>query len=111
MDFSSNLDFLAPNDIRVRGSRIGIETVLHEYLHGQTPESIVRKYPTLTLSQVHATIWYYLENKNIADAYLAAWDREGKVARERQDRSPSAAIARLRAVKHRGSPNELNGNE
>jgi hypothetical protein len=33
MELESYLDFLAPDDIRVKGTRIGIETILYEYIH------------------------------------------------------------------------------
>ena len=103
MDFSNHLDFLAPNDIRVHGTRIGIETILHEYLHGQDSMDIVHKYPSLTPAQVHATIAYYFENQESTDAYLSERFEEERLAREEQDRNPSPEVARLRALKHRGT--------
>lgn len=32
MNLNNYFDFLAPDDIRIKGHRIGIETVLYEYL-------------------------------------------------------------------------------
>jgi len=64
MDLETYFDFLAPDDIRVQGSRIGIESILYEYIHRrQTPEAIAVRFPTLTLEQVYATILYYLRNQ------------------------------------------------
>jgi len=52
--------FLAPDDIRIKNHRLGIESVLYEYLHNaQTPEEIVVRFPTLRLDEVYATILYY----------------------------------------------------
>jgi uncharacterized protein (DUF433 family) len=43
-------NFLAPNDIRIKGSRIGIETILYEYIYrARTPEVIVKIYTSLTI--------------------------------------------------------------
>ena len=43
-------DFLAPNDIRLKGHRIGIETILFDYLElGLFAEDIAVRYPTLSL--------------------------------------------------------------
>lgn len=54
-------DFLAPNNIRLKGTRIGIETVLYDLIHrGRTPDEIVASYPSLTLEQVYATMTYIL---------------------------------------------------
>ena len=37
-------DFLSPDDIRIKGTRIGIETVLDDYLGGSSPEEIAARY-------------------------------------------------------------------
>ena len=53
MKIEDYFDFLAENDIRIKGTRIGIETVLYEYIHRcQTPEEIVETYTGLTNEQV-----------------------------------------------------------
>ncbi len=50
-------DFLSADDIRVKGTRIGIETILYDYIHrARTPEEIAQTYPSLSLEQVYATI-------------------------------------------------------
>jgi hypothetical protein len=60
MQLEQHFDFLAPYDIRLKGHRIGIESVLYEYLfREQTPEQILRRFPALTLEQIYATILYY----------------------------------------------------
>lgn len=89
--------FLAPNDIRVKGTRVGIETILYDYIYrSRSPESIVAEYPSLTLEQVHATIAYYLHNKEEITAYLSNWLENAERHREEQNRNPSPAIKRLR---------------
>ena len=56
MRLADYFDFLALDDIRIRGHRIGIETILYEYIHrARTPEEIQRSYPTLTLEEIYAT--------------------------------------------------------
>lgn len=65
--------FLGPDAIRVRGTRIGIETILDDYLAGASPEEIAARYRTLTLEQIYATITYYLHNRVEIDAYLQRW--------------------------------------
>ncbi len=64
MQLEDYFDFLTPEDIRIRGHRIGIETVLYEYIHRrQTPEHIAAEFPTLSLEEVYATILYYLHKQ------------------------------------------------
>ncbi len=93
-------DFLAPNDIRIKGHRVGIESVLYEYLHrGRTPEEIVRRFPSLSLEQIYATILYYLANHSQVTTYLTDWLEWGERMREEQARNPFPAILKLRQAK------------
>ena len=64
MQLEQYFDFLAPDDIRIKGHRIGIESVLYEYLfREQTPRTDFRRFPSLTLERVYATILYYLSDR------------------------------------------------
>jgi uncharacterized protein (DUF433 family) len=92
-------DFLAPNDIRIKGHRIGIETILYDYLFRErTPEQIVQRFPSLTLEQVHATILYYLHNREKVSAYIQEWLEWSERVRAEQDRNPPPVVVRLRAL-------------
>ena len=54
MQLEEYFSFLAPDDIRIRGTRVGIETVLYDTIYrSRLPEEIVAQYPSLTLEQVH----------------------------------------------------------
>jgi len=45
MQLETYFDFLSPNDIRIVGTRIGIETVQYDYIYGsQSPEAIAAIY-------------------------------------------------------------------
>lgn len=99
MQLEDYFDFLAPNDIRLKGHRIGIETILLDYLEiGLFPEDIVLRYPTLTLEEVYATITYYYRNRERIDAYLKEYaDYTERMFRE-QELHPSPAVQRLREL-------------
>lgn len=73
MQLEDYFNFLAPNDIQIKGTRVGIEAVLYDYTPQSNPEEIVAEYPSLTLEQVHATITFYLHNKGRVTAYLVNW--------------------------------------
>ncbi|MGH2351794.1 MAG: DUF433 domain-containing protein [Chloroflexota bacterium] len=99
MQLEDYFDFLAPDDIRLKGTRVGIETVLYDFIHrSRLPEEIAASYPSLTLEQVYATITYYLHNKDAVTRYLADWIEHGRRMREEQNRNPSPAILRLRRI-------------
>lgn len=75
MDLRDYFDFVAPDDIRLRGARVGIETVLYPYVeHGRSAEQIQRSYPALTLEHVCATVLYYLHNRKAVQRYLTGYD-------------------------------------
>ena len=100
MNLEEYFDFLRPDDIRLKGTRIGIESILYEYLHrGRTAEEITARFHTVTLEQVYATILYYLQNKEAVSRYVADWLEWGRAMREEQERNPSPAIIRLRELK------------
>jgi uncharacterized protein (DUF433 family) len=89
-------DFLSPDDIRIKGTRVGIETVLDDYLRGASPEEIVTRYRTLTLEQVYATITYYLHKQEEIDNYLERWRAYTEAAWEEQQRNPPEFVRELR---------------
>jgi uncharacterized protein (DUF433 family) len=99
MQLEDYFDFLRPDDIRVKGTRVGIETILYDFIYkSRRPEEIVQSYPTLTLEQVYATITYYLHKNEEVKEYIANWIAHGERMREEQNRNPTPAMLRLRAI-------------
>ncbi len=44
MPLEDYFEFISPEDIRVKGTRIGIEHILYEYIHcAKTPEAIAKR--------------------------------------------------------------------
>jgi len=91
-------EFLAPNDIRIKGHRIGIETILWDYHAGMTPEEIALRYPTISLEEVYATITYYWRNQEEVDAYLRDSLDHSRKMQALQDHSPHPGVVRLREI-------------
>lgn len=81
MQLEDYFQFLASDDIRLAGSRIGIETILSAYIRKcATPEEIAQTYPTLSLEQVYATILFYHHKKDFVTAYLQDfWSWQEKI--------------------------------
>ncbi len=99
MQIEDYFNFLAENDIRIKGTRIGIETVLGEYIHdGKTVEAIADRYHTVTLEQVYATILYYLQNQEKVGAYLENYLEYCRTAREEYEKNPPPGVIRLREL-------------
>ncbi|NEO96885.1 MAG: hypothetical protein F6K56_45035, partial [Moorea sp. SIO3G5] len=60
---------------------------------------ITQQFETITLEQVHATILYYLHNKEEVSTYLADWLEFCRQLREEQKQNPSPARQRFRKLK------------
>lgn len=93
-------DFLASDDIRIKGTRIGIESILYYYIHrGESAEEIAARFHTVHLEQVYATILYYLRNREQIDQYMTDWLEFTHSVREAQKRTPPPVVQRLRQLK------------
>ena len=100
MDLNRYFETIGPDEIRIAGTRVGIEVIITAYRDGYSPEAIALDYPSLTLEQIHATITYYLHNREALDTHLARLDVRFAAARTRQETQPDPpVIARLRALR------------
>ena len=55
----------------IRETRVSLDSVVIGFQRGESPEQIVRSFPTVNLFQAYGAIAYYLENQGVVDAYLA----------------------------------------
>ncbi len=99
MDIEDYFDFLGEDDIRVKGTRIGIETVLEDYFDGISPEEIAVRYTSLSLEHVYATITLYLHDRKKLDNYLDAYRLYSEESHQEQKQNPSPVIKRLLYLK------------
>src|SRR5713226_3655314 len=67
---------------RIDGHRITVEDIAiwHERM-GMSPDEIVSAHPSITLSDVHAALAYYYENRGQIDAAIRESDRFVEVMR------------------------------
>lgn len=56
--------------VRVRNSRVTLETILHRMQMGETAEEINDGFPTVSVSTIKEIIAWYFDNKTDADEYL-----------------------------------------
>lgn len=107
-DITEYFNFLSPGDIRLKNSRIGIETILYEYIDCErSPEEIAQIYQSITLEQIYATILYYLQNKEIVSAYMKNWLEHGHKMREQQRLNPPPVSEKLRQMRIARQAKEL----
>ena len=56
--------------IRIKGSRVSLDSIVHHFKLGATAEQIVQSFPSLSLGDVYSSIAYYLTHRQDIDAYL-----------------------------------------
>jgi uncharacterized protein (DUF433 family) len=69
--------------VRVRGTRVTLDTVIGAFNDGHTAEAIMMKYPSLSLADIYAVIAYYMRHREQVDAYLAERQRAAEELRRR----------------------------
>jgi len=89
--------------IRVRDSRVTLETVVAAFTEGATAEEIDQQYPSVSLADIYQVIGYYLRHSGVLATYLA--ERQLKIDEARQTNEsrwpPDGIRARLLARRQR----------
>jgi uncharacterized protein (DUF433 family) len=57
--------------LRVAGTRVSLDSVIHAFDEGATPEEIAQDFPTVDLAAIYSVISYYLQNRVEVERYLA----------------------------------------
>jgi len=79
--------------IRIGGTRVTLESVLHAYLEGESAEGILDRFPTLDLADVHAVVAWFLRNRRKVESHLRKCRRASEAAQsETERRSPRAGM-------------------
>ena len=93
--------------IRVVGSRVTMDVIVHNYKQGATAEQIQEDFPTLALRDVYGVIAYYLDHAEAVEDYLRERRQEAAEIRQTlESEFPSDALrerirARSRHLAHR----------
>ena len=100
MKLEDYFTFLSADDIRIRGTRVGIETILYEYIYNhQSPEAIANIYTNLSLEQIYSTILYFLHNQQSVTQYMIDWLNYCQESEKQQIENPPNYVIRLRQIK------------
>lgn len=98
LDVGSLLDVIAPDDIRIRGHRIGIEHIVYAFNRGETPEEVIHRYPGLDLRTVYMLIAYYLTHHTLIDTYIAQLEQSSAESRQTWEQSRTPVSHRISAI-------------
>src|SRR6266566_1818651 len=79
--------------VRVGATRVRLDTVVYAFNQGASAEEILQQYPSLALSDIYATISYYLQHRNSVDDYLnERRQQHNRVRQQNESRSDPAGV-------------------
>ena len=87
--------------VRVRGTRVTLDTIVAAFNEGATAEEIAYQYPSLHLADVYAVIGYYLRNRSDVSAYLRKRQQLAEIVRQQNEARFSPQGVRERLIARR----------
>jgi uncharacterized protein (DUF433 family) len=90
INFSETVPLVQWEDgsIRVRGSRVTLDTIVARMQLGDTVEEIHKGFPTVSVAQIKEILAWYFDNKPDADDYLREEEAEAEDIRKRIESDP-----------------------
>ena len=85
--------------IRIKGSRVSPDSIIHHFKLGATAEQIVQSFPSLSLGEVYSSIAYYLTHRQEIEVYLEQQKVAADNLQDQLESNPDyqAEIAELRS--------------
>jgi uncharacterized protein (DUF433 family) len=84
--------------IRVKASRITLDTILAAFKKGETAEEISESFPTLDLADIYSIIAYYLHHQEQVEAYLGEQDSKSAQIRQKIEKQYPTSEIRARMI-------------
>lgn len=87
--------------IRVRNSRVTLDTIVHRMQVGDTAEEINDGFPTVSVTQIKEILAWYFDNKAEADEYLQQREAEGEKIRQWIESQPGYQEHREKLLRYK----------
>ncbi len=87
---------------RVADSRVSLDSIVHAYWEGKSPEAIIEEFPALSAEQVYGAIAFYLRNRADIDHYLSQQDKKWRRLARTSQAQHGPLLDRLRASRKPG---------
>jgi uncharacterized protein (DUF433 family) len=87
--------------MRVGDTRVMLDSVVYAFEQGESPDSIRRAYPSLSLEQVYGAITYYLAHRDEVREYLKRQEGLWAELRAKTEAESPELYAKLRAARER----------
>lgn len=83
----------------ITGKRISLDSIVYAFRRGQSPESIRRSFPLLTLEEIYGAIAFYLANQTEIDECLAREEIEFEKMRQVSQETDAEWILKMRKAR------------
>jgi uncharacterized protein (DUF433 family) len=81
------------------GTRISLDSIVHAFRRGESPEAICQNFELLALEEVYGAVAYYLANQSEVDAYLTRQDEKWAEGKRSSEPLPDGLRERLLRVR------------
>jgi uncharacterized protein (DUF433 family) len=89
---------------RIRDSRVSLDSVVHAYRDGLSPEAIAGEFPSLSLEQIHGALAFYLRHREAIDRYLDLQESRWEQLRQESEGMNDELLKRLRDTSDKDVP-------
>ena len=80
---------------------MSLDSVVHAFLRGESPEGIAESFPALGLEQIFGALTFYMANREAVDRYLSEGRHEFETLRQEAQRKNPALYAKLSEARRR----------
>lgn len=91
---------------RITNSRVSLDSVVHAYWEGKSPEAIAEEFPTLSVEYVYGAIAFYLRHKKKVDAFLSQQAHQWEHLRQASQTQHGPLLERIRASRRATAEDE-----
>ena len=81
------------------GTRISLDSIVHAFRRGDSPETICQNFELLHLEEVYGAIAYYLANQADIDAYMLRQNEKWTEGKQNSEALPATLRDRLRRTR------------
>jgi len=91
----------------VAGTRVSLDSIVHAFRRGESPETICQNFELLRLEEVYGAITYYLANQADIDSYLVRQGEKWDDGRRTAEPLPANLRKRLMHAREEIHPTRL----
>lgn len=74
--------------IRIKGSRVSLDSIVYQFKLGATPEQIAQSFPVAPLSDIYAVLAFHLSDRAVVEESIRQQDTEGDAIQQRIEADP-----------------------